>query len=132
MKRGKNTLFCARDFTWSRKSEEETDEGVFELPSEASKGQVIKVDFCHPYNLLIIRSPCVRVQAKQVIRLSVLSTHFWLQEGGTLAVGKQYLLVSDSILTVRKQLTENPKVRNKLEKVTALLLGNWGNSFDTA
>lgn len=90
---------------------------MFELPSEASKGHVIKVDFFHPYNLLITRNPCIRVQAKQVIRLSVLSTHFWLQEGETLAMGKQYLLVSDSILTVRKQLTENPKVKNKLEKI---------------
>lgn len=45
IKRRKNTLFCAQDLTWSRKSEEEADEGVSELPSEPSKGRVIKVDF---------------------------------------------------------------------------------------
>lgn len=71
---------------------QETDGVVFELPSELSKGQVIKVDFCYPYNLLIIRIPSVKVQPKQVIRLSVLSTHFWFQEGRTLAIGKQYLI----------------------------------------
>lgn len=79
-----------------------------ELPSEPSKGRVIKVDFD-------FKKPMCQGAGKASDQ--TVSTHLWLQEGGSLAMGKQNLFISYSVLAVRKQLTENPKVRNKLEKV---------------